>query len=92
MIVHQSVKERWTMPLYEYKCGACGHCFEVLVRDKNTPACPACHAENVERQLSLFAVRSEGTRQTALQAARRQTYKTERDRAVAAEEDTHHDH
>lgn len=80
------------MPLYEYKCCACDHCFEVLVRDKSTPVCPACQAQNVERQLSLFAVNSEGTRQSALKAARRRSYKTEYDKAVAAEEDTHHDH
>lgn len=80
------------MPLYEYKCGTCGHCFEVLVRDSSTPPCPACQAQNVGRQLSLFAVNSEGTRQSALESARRHSYKAEYDRAVAAEKDTHHDH
>jgi putative FmdB family regulatory protein len=80
------------MPLYEYKCCACDHCFEVLVRDSTPPVCPACRAENVERQLSLFAVNSAGTRKSALAAARKHSYKAEYDRAVAAEEDTHHDH
>jgi putative FmdB family regulatory protein len=80
------------MPLYEYKCCACGHCFEKLVRDSSAPVCPACQAQDVERQLSLFAVSSEGTRQSALEAARRHNHKAEYDRAVAAEEDTHHDH
>jgi putative FmdB family regulatory protein len=91
MILQRS-KERGTMPLYEYKCCACGHCFEVLVRDSSPPVCPACDARDVERQLSLFAVSSEGTRQSALKAARRHSYKAEYDRAIAAEEDTHHDH
>jgi putative FmdB family regulatory protein len=92
MILACREEEWWTMPLYESKCGACDHCFEVLVRDQTVPICPKCQAANVERQLSLFAVNSEGTRQSAIAAARRHSYKSEYDRAVAAEEDTHHDH
>ena len=30
------------MPLYEFKCRACGHRFEELVRLGETPECPKC--------------------------------------------------
>ena len=56
------------MPIHEYRCGACGHEFERLVRLSSTPsseilACPSCHGQDLEQLLSLFAVSSEGTRQ-----------------------------
>jgi len=44
------------MPLFEYRCAACGKRFEVLMRRAVTPACPACGSESVEKQLSAFAV------------------------------------
>ena len=80
------------MPIYEYTCRGCGHRFEALVRDSSTPACPACQAQNVERQLSLFAVNSESTRQSALKSARRQNAKIQRDKAIADHEAMHHHH
>lgn len=53
------------MPLYEYRCRACGAAFEILVRAGDTPACRACASPDLERQVSLFAVDSDGTRQAA---------------------------
>ena len=47
------------MPLYEYECRACHHRFEALVRGSSPPSCPACHAEDLERIQSLFAVNSD---------------------------------
>jgi putative FmdB family regulatory protein len=44
------------MPLFEYKCTPCGTRFEFLVRGDIAPACPACKSEQVEKQLSVFAV------------------------------------
>ena len=45
-----------TMPIYEYICNHCGNRFEKLVSSWNAPAaCPACHAAEVEKQLSTFA-------------------------------------
>jgi putative FmdB family regulatory protein len=59
------------MPLFEYKCLACGHQFELLIlKSSPTPACTACGSESVERQLSLFAVKSESTRQASEAKAR----------------------
>jgi putative FmdB family regulatory protein len=46
------------MPLYDYRCLACGSTFELLrslreAEEKLT--CPNCHSEQVERLLSTFA-------------------------------------
>ncbi len=45
------------MPIYEYKCAACGNCFEALrfASDNEGPLCPKCGSPQVERQLSCFA-------------------------------------
>jgi putative FmdB family regulatory protein len=56
------------MPIHEYRCRACGHEFERLVRFSSTPssemlACPSCQGQDLEQLLSLFAVSSEGTKQ-----------------------------
>jgi putative FmdB family regulatory protein len=46
------------MPIYEYRCPACAHRFEVLQRmgeGADGLACPACGARQVEKQFSTFA-------------------------------------
>jgi putative FmdB family regulatory protein len=40
------------MPLYEFRCGACGERFEELVTGAAKPTCPACGAPDPERQFS----------------------------------------
>jgi putative FmdB family regulatory protein len=47
------------MPLYDYECRACRHFFEALVRTGTTPECPACHSQDLERQLSTFMMTSD---------------------------------
>jgi putative FmdB family regulatory protein len=59
------------MPIYEYRCLACGHQFEQLVRGASQPSCPTCQAREVERLLSSFGVASEARSHATLQAARR---------------------
>jgi putative FmdB family regulatory protein len=44
------------MPLFEYECRTCGHHFEHLTRDRQSPACPACAGGNLQKLLSAFAV------------------------------------
>ncbi|MGH9804462.1 MAG: FmdB family zinc ribbon protein [Candidatus Acidiferrales bacterium] len=44
------------MPIFEYRCQACGHQFEKLVSRNRQPACPACQSDSLEQLLSLFAV------------------------------------
>lgn len=46
------------MPLYEYRCAACGHRFEVLQRlgqGASGLACPQCGKGGVEKEFSTFA-------------------------------------
>jgi len=42
------------MPIYEYQCEKCCHCFEVLVfrSDDETADCPQCGHSQVKRLLS----------------------------------------
>jgi putative FmdB family regulatory protein len=80
------------MPLYEYQCRACGHRFEALIRGSEKAACPSCQAQDPERLLSMFAVSSESTRQSNLQAARKQQSKVSRDKAIAEREELEHHH
>lgn len=72
------------MPLYDYKCRACGHGFEKLVKLNETPDCPACGAADPEKLLSFTAsVSTDKTRKRSLAAARRrgQAVKREQDHA-----------
>jgi putative FmdB family regulatory protein len=52
------------MPIYEYRCNACGHITSVLVRSSATasaPTCEACASGDVARHVSLPAlIRSTG--------------------------------
>lgn len=47
------------MPLYEYRCSACDHTFELLVRRDTELKCPTCQGTQLEKQLSVFAVGAE---------------------------------
>jgi putative FmdB family regulatory protein len=56
------------MPIYEYRCDACGHQFERLVRPTSEPSpdtadCPACGGRPLQQLLSSFAVNSAERRQ-----------------------------
>ena len=51
------------MPLYEYRCGGCGHRFEKLVRSSTAVAelaCPTCGDQHLEQELSTFAAHANG--------------------------------
>ncbi len=46
------------MPIYEFRCLSCSHCFELLaVRQDDTTdmKCPKCDKEDVERVLSCVS-------------------------------------
>lgn len=46
------------MPIYEYRCNACGHRFDVLQRvgqDGSQLECPKCGQTKPEKMLSSFA-------------------------------------
>jgi len=45
------------MPIYEYKCDACGKEFEVLtlgMKEEGDTTCPACHSPKTHRLMSRF--------------------------------------
>src|SRR5512143_636874 len=77
------------MPIYEYECRGCGHQFELIVLKDTVIACPSCHGKELERLLSGFAVSSESTRQSNLQAARKRFANSSdlKDKKVAEVED-----
>jgi putative FmdB family regulatory protein len=51
------------MPIYAYRCDACGHRQDVLQKmsDPTLSVCPACGAESFARQLSAPAFQLKGT-------------------------------
>ena len=78
------------MPIYDYACRGCGQKFELFVLKGTVEACPSCQSQDLERLLSSgFAVSSESTRQSSLQAARRKFAKSSdvRDKRVAEAEE-----
>jgi len=49
------------MPMYEFRCAACGDDFEELVRsDDERVECPSCGGADVCKKMSTFAHRSGG--------------------------------
>lgn len=58
------------MPIHDFRCTACHHVFERLVRADTVPTCPQCGAGAPERLLSRIA--PAGTSAGLLRAARRQ--------------------
>lgn len=49
------------MPIFEFRCPACGHTFEELVlrrSDREELVCPRCGAPNMDQMMSSFAAGS----------------------------------
>jgi len=44
------------MPIFEYICRDCQHPFEALVSASRPAHCPTCDSDDLEKQLSVFAV------------------------------------
>jgi putative FmdB family regulatory protein len=47
------------MPVYEYRCEACGEGFELFVRSPShqaEPICPKCGSRRVKKSISLVGV------------------------------------
>lgn len=81
------------MPIFEYTCKKCGNEFEALVRKSDVPECPSCKSTELERQLSLPALKTESTKAQALKAARKrdQAMGTERTQEQLKYERSHND-
>ncbi len=70
------------MPLFDYKCNACGVTFEALVLKGKEPVCASCGGADLEKLLSLPAVKSSTTHDLAMRSAKR------RDKAQSAERES----
>jgi putative FmdB family regulatory protein len=72
------------VPIFEYRCGDCGHEFELLVlKTSGAARCPDCGSANVDKLLSLPAVSSDQTKKRASKAQRARNAATRRDHAEA---------
>ena len=43
------------MPIYAYKCQACGAEFETLVRSSEVPVCASCGSGNLQQQIGRIS-------------------------------------
>lgn len=72
------------MPIFEYRCAACGHEVELLVASAPAaPGCPECGRGELDRLLSPPSVISDGTRRRASQDIRIRNRRTRVDQADA---------
>jgi putative FmdB family regulatory protein len=79
------------MPIYEYKCQGCGREFELLVLKSTPIACPGCASADLERLVSLPAVKSETTHALAMTAAKKRDKEQASDKNRAQREyELHH--
>ena len=69
------------MPLFDFRCRACGHQFEALVRPQDpAPTCSACGGVDLEKLLPTFAVSSqEKTQEFATKKRRKEAAVARRD-------------
>ncbi len=51
------------MPIYEYRCAACGHALETIQKISDAPLrdCPACQKPELQKQISAPAFRLNGS-------------------------------
>jgi putative FmdB family regulatory protein len=77
------------MPIYEFKCRACSHGFEALVRRGDSPDCPECGAEDLETLISLPAVSTQKTRDRSFAKARQRGESLRKEKAQAQAEYEH---
>jgi len=49
------------MPIFEYRCTACGNEFEELVFGDKVPPCPRCKAQQTEKLMSRCRHKSGGS-------------------------------
>jgi putative FmdB family regulatory protein len=68
------------MPIYDFRCAACGAEFELLVRGAAAPECPTCASADLERLPSYTAVRSAATRDVVTRETRRRDAAQAKDR------------
>jgi putative FmdB family regulatory protein len=78
------------VPIFDFQCKGCRHKFEALVRHNDTPECPSCHGQDLERLLSSFAVSSAEKTQAAAAISRKKAATTARRDNIAMEAEAEH--
>ena len=79
------------MPIFEYSCRACAHQFELLVLKSTVVACPECKSADLEKLLSLPAVKSDTTHALAMKAAKKRDARPDQRINTQAEYEANHD-
>jgi putative FmdB family regulatory protein len=53
----------FSMPIYEYECGACGHRLEAIQKMADAPLidCPTCHKTTLQKLISSAGFQLKGT-------------------------------
>jgi len=74
------------VPLFDFRCKTCGNEFEKLVRPGETPRCPTCQNENLEKQLPIVALSTDDSRAANALKSRKQQIAKRKDAIVAEEE------
>lgn len=59
------------MPTFDFTCRACAHTFELFLRSGDVPQCTACASADVEKLFSVPLLKTSGTHDRAMQAAKR---------------------
>lgn len=53
--IKRNKKDRY-MPIFEYKCSACGSDFEIIVFGNSSVSCPSCSSAEVVKKFSVFGM------------------------------------
>lgn len=85
------------MPIYDFICTDCGEQFEALVlrhiANPEPPACPRCHSQRLEQEISTFSVDSASTREIHSRGQKAKNAQLRKDYQIAqAEYERHHKH
>ena len=82
------------MPRFDYKCKTSAHTFEPLVLKGKDSVCATCGSDDLERLVSLPAVRSSSTTELSARGAKKcdQSQAAERTHAQAQYEQSHDRH
>ena len=68
------------MPIFDFICKGCQHQFEALVRGSTAAVCPECGSAELEKQLSLPAIKTEHSHGIAMRSAKQRDAALGKDR------------
>jgi putative FmdB family regulatory protein len=80
------------MPIYEYRCEACGHELEALQKISDSPlqTCPECNAPQLRKKISAagFRLKGGGWYETDFKSAGKKNLAGESDKPAATKTET----